>query len=28
MTQLTDKIAIITGAGGGFGEGIAAAYVK
>jgi 3-oxoacyl-[acyl-carrier protein] reductase len=28
MTQLKDKIAIITGAGGGFGEGIAAAYVK
>ena len=28
MTQLKDKIAIVTGAGGGFGEGIAAAYVK
>ncbi len=27
MTQLTDKIAIVTGAGSGFGEGIARAYV-
>lgn len=27
MPQLQDKIAIVTGAGGGFGEGIAAAYV-
>ena len=27
MTQLLNKIAIITGAGGGFGEGIAQAYV-
>ena len=28
MTQLKNKIAIITGAGGGFGEGIAHAYVR
>jgi len=28
MTQLQHKIAIVTGAGGGFGEGIAQAYVK
>jgi 3-oxoacyl-[acyl-carrier protein] reductase len=28
MTQLLDKIAIITGAGGGFGEGIAQAFVR
>jgi len=28
MAQLTDKIAIITGAGSGFGEGIAQAYVR
>jgi len=28
MTQLANKIAIITGAGGGFGEGIAEAYVR
>jgi 3-oxoacyl-[acyl-carrier protein] reductase len=28
MTQLEHKIAIVTGAGGGFGEGIAQAYVK
>lgn len=27
MAQLTDKVAIITGAGSGFGEGIAQAYV-
>lgn len=27
MTQLNNKIAIVTGAGGGFGEGIAKAYV-
>jgi 3-oxoacyl-[acyl-carrier protein] reductase len=27
MTQLTNKIAIVTGAGSGFGEGIARAYV-
>lgn len=27
MAQLTDKIAIVTGAGSGFGEGIARAYV-
>ena len=27
MGQLSDKIAIVTGAGGGFGEGIAQAYV-
>ncbi|NDC60488.1 MAG: SDR family oxidoreductase [Betaproteobacteria bacterium] len=28
MTQLQNKIAIITGAGGGFGEGIAQAFVR
>jgi 3-oxoacyl-[acyl-carrier protein] reductase len=28
MSQLQNKIAIITGAGGGFGEGIAQAYVR
>lgn len=28
MTQLNKKIAIVTGAGGGFGEGIAQAYVR
>ena len=28
MSQLNNKIAIITGAGGGFGEGIAQAYVR
>ena len=28
MEQLKNKIAIITGAGGGFGEGIAQAYVR
>lgn len=28
MTQLNKKIAIVTGAGGGFGEGIAHAYVR
>ncbi len=28
MTQLNNKIAIITGAGGGFGEGIAHAYIR
>jgi 3-oxoacyl-[acyl-carrier protein] reductase len=28
MTQLNQKIAIVTGAGGGFGEGIAQAYVR
>jgi NAD(P)-dependent dehydrogenase (short-subunit alcohol dehydrogenase family) len=28
MTQLKNKIAIVTGAGGGFGEGIALAYVN
>ena len=28
MTQLKNKIAIVTGAGGGFGEGIAQAYVR
>ena len=27
MSQLANKIAIVTGAGGGFGEGIAKAYV-
>jgi 3-oxoacyl-[acyl-carrier protein] reductase len=27
MTQLKNKIAIVTGSGGGFGEGIAQAYV-
>ncbi|HEU5086170.1 MAG TPA: SDR family NAD(P)-dependent oxidoreductase, partial [Roseiflexaceae bacterium] len=27
MPQLADKIAIVTGAGSGFGEGIARAYV-
>lgn len=27
MAQLVNKIAIITGAGSGFGEGIAQAYV-
>ena len=27
MTQLNNKIAIVTGSGGGFGEGIAKAYV-
>jgi 3-oxoacyl-[acyl-carrier protein] reductase len=28
MTQLKNKIAIVTGSGGGFGEGIAQAYVN
>lgn len=28
MTQLQHKIAIVTGTGGGFGEGIASAYVR
>lgn len=28
MTQLNKKIAIVTGAGNGFGEGIAQAYVR
>ena len=28
MTQLNNKIAIVTGSGGGFGEGIAQAYVR
>lgn len=28
MDQLKNKVAIVTGAGGGFGEGIAQAYVR
>jgi len=28
MDQLKNKVAIVTGAGGGFGQGIAQAYVR